>query len=83
VEIERGEEAVRIYHRGTLVATHPRLEGKYRLAILPEHGPGALARNPRRLHATPPPPAPRLSALPEVEVRDLAVYEALIAEVAP
>ena len=83
VEVERGAETVRVYHRGTLVASHPRLEGTHRLVILPEHGPGALARNPRRLHSTPPPATTRPEPLPEVEVRDLAVYEQLLATGAP
>lgn len=78
VEVERGAETVRVDHRGTLVASHPRLEGTHRLVILPEHGPGALARHPRRLHATAPPATPRPEPLPEVEVRDLAVYEQLL-----
>lgn len=83
VEVERGTETVRVYHRGTLVASHPRLEGTHRLVILPEHGPGALARNPRRLRSTPPPATTRAEPLPEVEVRDLAVYEQLLAAGAP
>jgi len=83
VEIERGEEAVRVFHRGTLVATRPRLAGKHQVTILPEHGPGAVARNARRLHSSPP-AAPRGPfTLPEVQVRDLGVYEALLGEVAP
>lgn len=78
VEVERGAERVRIYHRGRLVADHPKLTGRHRLSILPEHGPGAIARNARRRL-----PDPIFSSvddrasLPQVEVRDLDVYEQL------
>jgi len=77
VEVERRGEELRIYHRGEVVAMHRVREEKYQLAILPEHGPGAIARNARRLHAAPPPQAPRCDILPEVEIRDLGVYERL------
>jgi transposase len=83
VEVEPRADLVRIYHRGALVATHPLLTGTHQLAIQPAHGPGALPRNVRRLVSTPSPGAPRAAVLPEVEVRDLAVYERLAAEVAP
>ena len=41
VEVESKTEAIHIYHRGELVATHPRVSGRYQLSIYPEHGPGA------------------------------------------
>ena len=66
-----------IHHRGDPVATHPVLIGHHRLAIVPEqHGPGAIARNARRIRAT---AAPCWSnSCPDVEIRDLTVYDALM-----
>ena len=58
------------------VASHPVLDGRHQLAILPEHGPGAIARNARRIRATAAPC--RSDPHPDVEVRDLAVYDALM-----
>lgn len=83
VEVERTEEAVRVYHRGLLVVTHPRLGGKHQVVILPEHGPGVVARNARRLRSSPPSAPHGPLAPPEVEVRDLSVYEQLLMAVAP
>jgi len=83
VEVLRRDGRLQIFHRGSLVAEHPELPGKYHLRILPDHGPGAIARTARRLRSTPggePLGRPPVSA--EVEIRDLAIYEAL-AEVAP
>jgi len=69
---------VEVFHRGTLVATHPVLPGKHQLRILPEHGPGAIARITRQRRSTTGPRAgdPR-SLGTAVEIRDLAVYDAL------
>jgi hypothetical protein len=77
VEVLRGAGRLTIFHRGTLVAEHPELPGKHQLRILPEHGPGAIARTARRLRSarrgtSPAPP------FADVEVRDLAVYDALV-----
>ena len=67
-----------IRHRGTVVAEHAVLAGRAQLSVRPEHGPGAAARNARQRYS-----APRASAATdpsrEVEVRDLAIYERLIA----
>lgn len=76
VEVRRSQGQLQIFHQGTRVAEHPELPGKYQLRICPEHGPGASARTARRRRSTPPAGAPP-PALPEVEVRDLALYEAL------
>ena len=48
--------------------------------MLPEHGPGALARNRRQRHASPRPAAatPTADLSREVEVRDLAIYEQIV-----
>jgi len=69
-----------VLHRGALVASHPLLEGKHQLQILPAHGPGASARNARKLRSSRPAGAEGL--LPQVEVRDLAVYDSLLAATA-
>jgi len=65
-----------VRHRGAVVAEHAMLAGRGQLSVLPEHGPGAAARNARQRY-----PAPRASApadpAREVQVRDLAVYERL------
>jgi hypothetical protein len=62
------------------VITHPELPGRHQLRILPEHGPGASARTARSRHSTPPGHR-SASALPMVEVRDLALYEALLGDI--
>ncbi len=76
VEIHRAHGHLQIFHQGTLVAEHAELPGKYQLRILPEHGPGAIARTARQRRSLPAAGAPP-PAFPEVEVRDLAWYEAL------
>ncbi len=77
VEVQRQGEEVHLFHRDQLVARHQLLAGKHRLAILPEHSPGAIVRNTRsrrsatlthRLHP---------GVQPEVEIRDLEIYEQL------
>jgi len=78
VEVERCADTLRFHHRGQVVATHAVSPGTHQLVILPEHGPGPIARNPRRAFGK------RLTAqrsepVSEVEVRDLAVYEQLAA----
>ena len=61
-------------HRGQVVATHPLLGGRHQLRILPEHGPGPIARNARVRYST---GGCSTEAVPlDVEVRDLACYEA-------
>lgn len=80
VEVERRDGQVRIHHRGKLVATHAELPGRYGLVVLPEHGPGAVARNARLRRASNPdsPFAPSRETF-TVEQRDLATYDALVA----
>ena len=77
VEVQRRGETVHIFHRDREVATHPVLPGRYQFHILPEHGPGAIARLPRQRRSTVSEPASRTASLAEVEIRDLACYEAL------
>jgi transposase len=79
VEAHRRNGHLRVFHRGVLVAEHPELDGKHQVRILPEHGPGASARTVRLRHSTPTGShGPAATAL--VEVRDLAVYDALVGE---
>jgi hypothetical protein len=61
------------------VAEHDELTGKYQVHIQPEHGPGAVARTTRRGHAAVFPDRVGYGAPPEVEIRDLAIYETLAA----
>ena len=77
VEVHRRHGVLQFFHRGVPVAEHPELDGKHHLRILPEHGPGACARTARQRHSTP--AGTRALAAPTVvEVRDLAVYDALV-----
>ena len=81
VEVSRRPGRVLISHRGQLIAEHPELGGKYQMRILPEHGPGALARVARQRRSA---PWSKTSpdGDPDVEIRDLAIYDALdLAEV--
>ena len=45
--------------------------------ILPEHGPGAIARTARRVRSSLVSASAGRGALPDVEIRDLAIYERL------
>jgi Mu transposase, C-terminal domain len=80
VQVVRVGEHWQILYRGELVASHPVLAGRHQLCVLPEHGPGAAARNARKRFSDPP-PAPTSNSgahqLHAVEVRDLALYDAL------
>jgi hypothetical protein len=79
VEVTRRGGRLQIVHGGGLVAEHDELTGKYQVHIRPEHGPGAIARTTRRGRATVFPDSARRGAPPEVEIRDLAIYETLAA----
>jgi hypothetical protein len=80
VSVQREGEWLRIRHRDELVAEHPLLAGKHQVRILPEHGPGAAARNQRSCRSVSPPAPGAQGALhPQVEIRDLALYESLCA----
>ena len=79
VEVARRGGRLRIAHRGTLVAEHDELPGKYQVRILPEHGPGAIARTARRVQSAGMRSHGPWSAAPlDVEIRDLAVYDTLV-----
>lgn len=77
VEVQRRGDTVHIFHRDQEIATHPVLPGQHQFRIQPEHGPGASARLARHRRSTVSDRSPRPDALPEVEVRDLAWYEAV------
>ena len=77
VEVQRRGDTVHISYRDREVATHPVLPGKYQFRITPDHGPGAIARITRQRRSTVNGSAIASGPLPEVEVRDLACYEAL------
>lgn len=77
VEVQRRDGRVVIRYQGAVVADHEELAGRHQVRILPEHGPGAIARATRRLRRPTPDPTGGPWANVAVEVRDLAVYEAL------
>ena len=79
VELVPAGGALRIEHAGRIVAEHPRLAGKHQTRILPEHGPGPIARTVRQRHQPPAASPPRWFGPPEVEIRDLTVYDELAA----
>lgn len=73
VEIQYGaQDTLCMYAQGQLIATHPRQQARYQALVTPLHiagVPGGPVLVPR---------ASRPAPFPEVEVRDLAVYEALV-----
>ncbi len=79
VEVERQGEQLIFYYRGEPVAVHAALEGSHAMRINPAHGPGAIARNPRRTASTPGTGAQCADLSLDVEIRDLAVYDRLAA----
>lgn len=80
VEVQRQGDEVVLLHRDRAVARHRLLAGKHQVHILPEHSPGAIARNARQRRSHAPHAGPLSSPHPEVEVRDLDIYEQLIGE---
>ena len=79
VEVTRRSGRLHLTHRGQLVAEHEELLGKYLVRIRPEHGPGAIARTARRVQSSPFADSAGRRALPEVEIRDLGIYDTLSA----
>lgn len=79
VQVVRAGGTWQIRYRGELVAEHPVLAGRHQLSVMPEHGPGAAARNQRKRFAEPAPARAAAQVLVEpVEVRDLALYDQLL-----
>ena len=58
---------------------HDELTGKYQVHIRPEHGPGAIARTTHHGRVAVFLDSAGRGAPPEVELRDLAIYETLAA----
>lgn len=77
VEVQAREGEVQICHRGEPVARHVLLAGSHQLAIHPEHSPGAVSRNARTRYAGPHPAGSTRGLEPQVEIRDLALYDTL------
>lgn len=78
VQVVREVDRWVIRHRGQVVAEHTVLEGRAQLAVIPQHGPGAASRNVRQRYATPRHATAAVNR-DEVEVRDLGIYEHLVA----
>jgi hypothetical protein len=84
VEVQWGAgETVQIYRRGTLIATHRRSYGHHQRCVEPAHQ--ARLRRPAPLPGAPQSDEPVrptrwTGELPEVAVRELAVYEALLGQ---
>ena len=78
VQVVRAGGHWQILYQGKLVAEHAVAAGRYQLVIDPAHSPGAIARNARKRFATPAARSgPGARPLPEVELRDLTVYDQL------
>jgi len=73
VEIEPCGDRLKVYHQGNLIAMHTFCHERHKVIILPEHGPGATSRKSLKNRK----PALELPWHPEVEVRDLSIYEQL------
>jgi transposase len=76
VEFQRTGSVLTFYHHDRAVAQHQIADGHHQVKILPEHGPGAIARK-ARCASSPSPAHGRAALLEEVEVRDLSLYERL------
>ena len=78
------EGALQIAHQGTRIATHPQAHGQQQVGIAP--APYQARRRPPAAPSAPPDPAAPLALttwtgpFPEVAVRPLACYEALISQ---
>lgn len=81
VDVQRREGRILIRYHGQVVVEHEELLGRHQVRLLPEHSPGAIARNPQqpRLRQVDRPWRPGSVDIP-VEVRDLAVYDAWAAQ---
>ena len=47
VEVQRREGRIVIHSHDQVIAEHPELPGRHQVRLLPEHGPGAVARTTR------------------------------------
>ena len=80
----RPEGAIQISHQGTLIATHPRAHGQHQLCVDPGHYQTLRPRLPRPSAAPDQEGTLTLTSwtgpFPEVAVRSLAWYEALVSQ---
>lgn len=70
---DRLDGSLCIYHQGTLIAKHPKSARKHQVVMNPEHYRGLLER------PVPKEPLRLVSLQPDVQVRNLQVYESLAA----
>lgn len=71
IEIQKGpQDTILIYHQGTLITHHTVASAKYQVIINKDHYRGILKGKSIRL-------TPQKPAYPEVEIRNLTVYEAV------
>lgn len=78
VQVLRSGIQWQIRYRGEVIAEHAVLAGRHQLSVNPAHGPGATARNARQRFAMPMPDKALPHPVPEVEVRDLQIYEQML-----
>ena len=76
IDVVRVGDTWQISHQGAVVAEHPVLSGRHHVHVDPAHAPGAVTRNARTRFSDLPTSTP--TPLPDIEVRDLAVYERLL-----
>jgi Integrase core domain len=78
------EGAIEMYHQGTLIATHPRADGQHQVCVDPVHYQALRRRSPEPSASPDPEGSLALTAwtgpFPEVAIRPLACYEALIGQ---
>ena len=74
VTVKEHAQDFTIWHRDTVVATHPR-QARHQVAMLPAHYAGLLRVDQPPLLAAPPQYDPRYPVAGDVMTRDLAVYE--------
>ncbi len=78
------EGAIEMYHQGTLIATHPQAHGQHQVCVDPVHYRALRQRSPEPSVSTHPEGSLALTTwtgpFPEVAIRPLACYEALIGQ---
>ena len=79
VTVKEHAQDFTIWHRNTVVATHPR-QARHHVAMQPAHYAGLLRVDQTPLRAAPPQYDPRYPVAGAVMTRDLAVYEQYAAE---
>ena len=77
VEVSVVQQQVRISHRGALVAVHPLHPGRHQMVRDPEHFRGLFRTTPAPRAASSLPALLWGVPVPEVQVRDLAIYDAV------